>query len=165
MAKKKTNDDIVEMTQETFEELSAELERRINEDRGAIAKEISDARELGDLSENHAYTVAMEKKDHNENRIKDLEDILLNVKIVKKASSNNVVTIGSKVQLTNKESKKSMTITLVGSEKTEAADPREKKISIDSPIGSAIHNSKVGEEVKVSLPSGEVLFKIDKILK
>ncbi len=166
MAKRKATElEVIEMTQEAYDELVKELEFRKTDERNNIAKEISDARELGDLSENHAYTIAMEKKDINENRISDLEDLIMRVKIVKASSSNSVVTIGKPVVIVNTKTKTPKTVTLVGSEKTEAADPSEGKISIDSPIGSALHNAKLGDVFEVELPSGKVEYKVDKFVK
>ncbi len=165
MSRKKSQqeDEVIQMTQASYDELVKELEQRKTIEREEIAKEISAARELGDLSENHAYTVAMEKKDMNENRITDLESLIKNVQIVKASSSNSIVTIGSKVKITNLKNKQSKDIVLTGSEETEAADPREGKISIDSPIGQAILNSKKGDVVHVDLPVGQVEYKIDKV--
>jgi len=163
MAKSKKQDDsFIEMTQENFEDIKKELEERKTETREQIAKEIADARELGDLSENHAYTIAMEKKEANENRISDLEEIVKNVKIVA-ANTSNVVSIGKKVVLLNKENKKERTVTLVGAEITEAANPTEGKVSTDSPIGKAIYNSRVGDTVTVVLPTKSVEFEIKKV--
>jgi transcription elongation factor GreA len=155
---------VIEMTQSAYDELVKELEERKTLERDKIAKAISDARELGDLSENHAYTVAMEQKEMNENRIEDLEELLKNVHIVSNNNSTKVVTIGKSVQITNLETKKSKTVTLVGSEQTEAADPTKGMISIDSPIGKAIQNASVGDKVVVVLPAGQVEYKIDKFV-
>jgi transcription elongation factor GreA len=156
-------ENVIDMTQDAYDELVKELETRKTSEREAIAKEISDARELGDLSENHAYTVAMEKKDMNENRISDLEELIKNVRIVKASSSKNLVTIGSTVEIINTNTKSKKKVTLVGSEQTEAADPSSGKISIDSPIGKAVFNAKVGDVVEANLPSGMVKFEIAKL--
>lgn len=166
MARKKANNDqdVIQMTQAAYDELLKELEHRKTVERESIAKDISAARELGDLSENHAYTVAMEKKDMNENRISDLEDLIKNVQIVAQSSSKNLVTIGSTVEITNLKTKAKRKLTLTGSQETEAADPRENKISKDSPIGRALLNSKVGDVVHVELPMGQVEYKIEKLV-
>lgn len=163
MSKNKIQDDVIQMTQASYDELAQELEVRKTTQRAEIAAEITEARELGDLSENHAYTVAMEKKDQNENRISDLEELMKNVQIVADSTSNTIVTIGKTVELVNLANKQKRVVILVGSEETEAADPTSGKVSVDSPIGQAIYNAKVGEEVEVSLPMGAVKYKIDKI--
>ena len=162
-SKKAKKDEIIQMTQSAFDEVVKELDHRKKVERESIANEISAARELGDLSENHAYTAAMEKKDMNENRITDLEILIKKVKIFKESHSKNIVSIGSTTVITNLKSKKSKTITLTGSEETEAANPLEGKISKDSPVGQAILNSTKGQVVTVYTPRGEVEYRIDKV--
>ncbi|GAB4284461.1 MAG: hypothetical protein Kow0081_1660 [Candidatus Dojkabacteria bacterium] len=164
VARKKANqDDLIQMTQASYDEIIAELEHRKNVLRPQIAGEITEARELGDLRENHAYTVAMEKKEQNENRIADLEELIKKVQIVSDSSSNKVVTIGKTVTIRNISSNKERTITLVGSEETEAADPASGKVSVDSPIGKAINKAMLGDKIIVKLPIGEVEYEILKI--
>lgn len=160
MAKKKEDKQIIELTQESFDELNTELESRKGTLRDEIAEEISEARALGDLSENHAYTVAMEKRERNENRISELEILLKNVEIVSNKSSNKVVSIGKKVKITNLSNNKDREVILSGTEETEAADPREGKLSVDSPLGQALYNAKIGETVTVETPVGETKYKI-----
>lgn len=159
----KPEEDQIEMTQDAFDELSKELQYRKDILREEIAKEIAEARELGDLSENHAYSVAMEKKEQNENRITELEDMLKKAKVVTSAAGN-VVRVGKTVEIENLERKEKRIVTLVGSEETQSAEPNEGKISVDSPIGKAILNAKVGDEVEVHLPSKVVKYKIIKFI-
>lgn len=165
-AKKASEDNVMKMTQAAHDELVTELEHRKDTLRKEIADEISAARELGDLSENHAYTVAMEKKEMNENRILEIEDILAVVQIVTESStSDNVVSVGDRVEIQNTETNESRIVTLVGSEETKAANPLEGKISVDSPIGKAVYNSKIGDVVDVTLPLKIVQFKVVKFAK
>lgn len=159
----KPEEDQIEMTQDAFDELSKELQYRKDILREEIAKEIAEARELGDLSENHAYSVAMEKKEQNENRITELEDMLKKANVVT-SSAGNVVRVGKTVEIENLERKEKRIVTLVGSEETQSAEPNEGKISVDSPIGKAILNAKVGDEVEVHLPSKVVKYKIIKFI-
>lgn len=154
----------IEITKESFDELLQELEERKNVLRKEIAKEISDARELGDLSENHAYTVAMEKKDLNEARISQLEVMVKNVKVVASHKSSSIVRLGSVVEIENTATGTTRVVTLVGSEQTRSAEPQEGKISIDSPIGEAILNAKLGDKVVAKLPDREIEFKIVKFV-
>lgn len=166
MAKTKqvgVEEDLFELTQAAYDELVKELEERTNVEREEIAKEIAEARELGDLRENHAYSVAMEKKDMNESRISILEDMIKRSKIIHANGSNNIATIGKKVQITNVEDKSVREITLVGSEETQAANPTAGNVSIDSPIGKAVYNARIDEEVTVELPNRKVKYKITKI--
>jgi transcription elongation factor GreA len=157
---KNTNETTLKMTHSSYDDLVSELENRKEVLRKDIADEISAARELGDLSENHAYTVAMEKKEMNENRILEIEDILAVVEIVNENTSNNIVEVGDSVEILNLENDEKRTVTLVGSEETKAANPLEGKISVDSPIGKAIYNAQIGETVDVSLPLKKIQYKI-----
>lgn len=162
----KQNENQITMTQGSFDELTKELNYRRDELRPEIAEEISAARELGDLSENHAYTVAMEKKEMNENRINELESITALVFIADEQGGDEFVNVGELVEIENVESKQKRNIVLVGSEESKSANPAEGKLSTDSPIGRAIHNSKIGDVVEVKLPNGKVnQYKINKFLK
>ena len=169
MAKtKKSNakeESVLKMTQSSYDELVKELNQRKEVIRKEIADEIASARELGDLSENHAYTVAMEKKEMNENKILEIEDILAVVKIVKESTSDDIVNVGDTVEIMNIDSKEKRIVTLVGSEETKAANPAEGKISVDSPIGKAIYNASLGDTVEVKLPLSKTLYKIVKYAK
>lgn len=160
-----TTDNVLSMNQDSFDELKKELDNRINVVRKDIADEIKAAMELGDLSENHAYTVAMDKKEMNENRILELEDILAVAKIVTSNTSDNVVNIGEPVQLQNLETKETRVVILVGTEESKTANPLEGKLSIDSPVGKAIHNAMIGDTVDVVLSKGVVKYKILKLAK
>jgi len=165
-AKKTTQDEnTITMTQEAHDLLIKELEHKRDVLRKEIADEISRARELGDLSENHAYTVAMEKKEMNENRINEIESILAVVKIVQDTTPNNFVNVGEAVEILNMDNNQKRVVTLVGSSETKTANPQDGKISTDSPIGKAIYNSKIGDTVNVVLPSKTVPYKIVKFVK
>lgn len=164
----KQNENQITMTQSSYDELRKELSHRIEELRPEIAEEISAARELGDLSENHAYTVAMEKKEMNENRINELESIIALVYIVDDQATNtdNIVNVGETIEIENVENSQKRNIILVGSEESKSANPTEGKLSTDSPIGKAVLNAKIGDIVEVKLPSGKVnQYKINKFVK
>ena len=163
----KQSENQITMTQSSFDELKKELNYRIEELRPEIAEEISAARELGDLSENHAYTVAMEKKEMNENRINELESIIALVFIVDETTnSDDIVNVGETIEIENIENSQKRNIVLVGSEESKSANPTEGKLSTDSPIGKAVLNAKIGDVVEVRLPSGKVnQYKINKFIK
>jgi len=158
-------DNVMQMTQDAYNELQVELEHRQTVQRKEIADEIAIARDLGDLSENHAYTVAMERKDLNENRISEIEDILLKVQIVQENTSDNIVSVGETIEIMNLETTKKLTVILVGSAETKSANPATGKISIDSPVGKAVYNSKIGDTVDVILPSKIVQYKVVRFIK
>jgi len=163
--KNTTEPNTITMTQQDYDVLVKELDSRINVLRKEIAEEISKARELGDLSENHAYTVAMEKKEMNENRINELESIIAIVRIAHDTPENNFVNIGDSVEIQNVETNDKKVITIVGSSETKSANPSLGRISTDSPIGKAVYNSKIGDVVSVVLPTATVNYKILKFNK
>ncbi len=155
----------IRMTQSAYDELVQERDYRVNELRLEIAKDLATAANEGDLSENHAYSDAMLRKELNENRILELEEVILKAEIAIENTSDNFVSVGEKVEVQNLETKEKRTVVLVGSEDTKAANPSEGKISTDSPIGKAILNSRVGDIVEVKLPSKTVSFKVLKLIK
>lgn len=162
----KQSENQITMTQASFDELTKELNYRINELREEIAEEISAARELGDLSENHAYTVAMEKKEMNENRINELESITALVFIAEESSGDDIVSVGETIEIENVETKQKRKIVLVGSEESKSANPADGKLSTDSPMGRAVLNAKIGDVVEVTLPNGKVTqYKVVKFVK
>lgn len=164
--KPQTEEPILTMTQEAYDELNRELESRIANLRKEIADEIAAARELGDLSENHAYTVAMERKEMNENRILEIEDILAVAKIVEAIKTDSFVNVGETVEIQNSENKQKRIVTLVGSEESKTANSLEGKISIDSPIGKALSGSRVSDIVEVNLPNKKVIkYKVLRLIK
>lgn len=156
----RAENEILQLTPEAYKELCAELENRINVVRREIAEELNVARELGDLSENHAYQVAMEKREMNENRIVELEGILAIAQVVEDNKSDYIVGLGDTVEIENQETKIRRIVTLVGTEDSMSANSLEGKISTDSPIGHAIFQAKLGDTVEVKLRDGVVKYKI-----
>lgn len=167
MAKTKTKttaseQDVLIVTQAGYDALVQELNHRKDVVRVEIANEISQARDLGDLSENQAYASAMEKKEMNDARIDELDYLISIAQITDASQQDDVVAIGHTVDI-QKIGGEKRTIVLVGKAETGQASPAEGKISIDSPIGRAINMSRVGDIVDVKLPKGDVKYKILKI--
>lgn len=167
MAKTKTKNttadqDVLIVTQAGYDAMVQELENRTDVVRVEIANEISQARDLGDLSENQAYASAMEKKEMNDARIDELEYLISIAQITDASQQDDVVSIGHTVEI-QKVGGEKRTIALVGKAETGQASPAEGKISIDSPIGKAINMAKVGDVVEVKLPKGTVKYKVLKI--
>lgn len=154
--------DVLIVTQAGYDAMVQELDYRQNTLRVEIAAEISQARDLGDLSENQAYASAMEKKEMNDARIDELEYLISIAQITNASKQDDVVSIGHTVEI-QKVGGEKRTIELVGKAETGQASPSEGKISIDSPIGRAINMAKVGDVVDVKLPKGDVKYKILKI--
>lgn len=145
-----------QLTREGRDELEKELEE-LKARRGEIAEKIKAARDFGDLAENAEYDAARDEQAQVESRIAEIEDILQNSTLIV-AGKDGVITLGSKVTL---ESEKGTVVyTLVSSVE---ADPAEKKISDESPIGQALVGKKAGDTVEISTPSGTVSFKIKNV--
>lgn len=130
------------LTKEGVTELQNELES-LTAQRGPIAERIKTAREFGDLSENAEYSSARQEQERVEGRISDIENILLNVEIIKKTNGAKKVQLGSSVTIKNHETK---TFQVVG---TVEADPLNGKISDESPIGQALMGKVEGDEVEI----------------
>ncbi len=149
------------VTPQAYKDLKQELKELKTKKRKEIAEIIQDAKELGDLSENAAYQEAKDAQSVLETRILQLEMFLKNISIIRHASNNRVVELGSTINvksLTKSRNKKVFTI--VGSHE---AKPIEGKISNESPLGRAFLGHKKGEIVLVNTPQGEVKYKILKI--
>ncbi len=144
----------VMLTQEGLEELKSEYETLINEKRPAAVQRLADARELGDLSENSEYAAAKQDLAFMDGRISELEEILHNAKIVTSHGKGSVG-VGSTVTVHIKGKKE--TFIIVGEWE---ADPMQKKISHESPLGKALIGKKVGEEIHVEAPAGKITYKV-----
>lgn len=140
-------------TKEGFEKLKKELEHLKTVTRKEISAKLDEARSYGDLSENAAYTVALEARDMNELKIAELEDQLYNGEIVDKVtrSNTNDIDIGSVVLIRDDENLE-MEFTVVGSGET---DIMAKKFDLNSPLVQSLVGKKVNDKVVVKLPSGE----------
>ena len=139
------------LTPEGLEKLKAELEELTTVKRREVAERIKDAREYGDISENSEYDDAKNEQAMLETRILSLEEKLRSATVVDaKDISTDVVGVGTAVQIKD-EGGKSVTYTIVGS--TEA-NPAEKKLSNESPVGRALIGQKKGDKVSVQLPNG-----------
>ncbi len=137
-----------------LEKLKSELEERKNKIRPEIALKISEAKELGDLSENAEYIEAKEMQAFNEGRIEELEDLIKNAVIISH-DQGGIVEVGSTVVVTS--SKGDHKFTIVGASE---ASPGQGFISNESPLGNAFLGHKKGDEVEVHIPSGIVKYKI-----
>lgn len=155
--------DEVLLTQEGYERLEKELNHLIHVKRREVAKRIKTAREFGDISENSEYDDAKNEQAFIEGRIKEIENMLRNARIVKDEEiTGESVTLGTTVRLEDKETGEIFSYTIVGSAE---ADPLNFKISNESPIGRAILGHKNGDIVKVEVPSGIMEYKILSIEK
>lgn len=137
----------VYLTQKGLSQAREELDYLKKIKRAEIASRINQAREYGDLSENSEYDSAMEDQALMENRISELENILKDVKVISNNLTNDFVVIGSTVKI--EMDREIDEFTIVGRVE---ADPAKKRISNESPLGSALLGAKKGEEVEVATP-------------
>jgi len=146
------------VTKETFEKMREELQRMKGVDRPAASRAIAEAREKGDLKENAEYDAAKEAQGMLEARIKQLEGIIANAKIVDPTTiDTSKVSVLTKVTITNMATKKVMTYQIVGQKE---ADLKAGKISASSPIGSGLLGKTVGEVAEITTPTGIMKFQV-----
>jgi transcription elongation factor GreA len=148
-------------TKEGLEKLTSELNYLKTKGRADIAKQIAEARDKGDLSENAEYDAAKDAQGHLEAKIAKLEDLVGNARLIDETKiDTSSVSILSKVTIKNKKNGASMTYTLVSEEE---ADLKSGKISTQSPIGKGLLGKKKGDSAKIKTPAGEMEFEIVEI--
>lgn len=143
------------LTKEGLQELKKEYSELKDVKRPVAVQRLSDARELGDLSENSEYAAAKQDLSFIDGRILELEEIIHGAKLISDNHTKNLVDVGCKVIL-HVDGKKEEFM-LVGEWE---ADPKEKKISHESPLGKALMGKKVGDKVEVEAPAGKIIYKI-----
>ncbi|MBI3176333.1 MAG: transcription elongation factor GreA [Chloroflexi bacterium] len=147
------------LTPEGEAKLKAELAELTGPRREELSQRLRSAIQMGDLSENADYHKAKEDQAFLEGRIQEIEAILRSAVIIEKTTNRDVVSIGSHVTI-QEEDYPPETYHLVGP--TEA-DPRNGRISHESPIGRALLDKKVGDVAEAEAPGGQIKFKILKI--
>jgi len=147
------------LTTEGKAKLEAELIELKGPRREELSKRLRSAIQMGDLSENADYHQAKEDQGFLEGRIQEIEYLLRNVVIIGKNTSKDIVGVGSSVTI-QEGNFPVETYHVVGAKE---ADPRNGKISNESPIGRAVIDHKVGEVVEAETPAGKIKLKILKI--
>jgi transcription elongation factor GreA len=148
-------------TKEGLEKLTNDLSELKTKGRSDIAKQIAEARDKGDLSENAEYDAAKDAQGHLEARIAKLEDLMAYARLVDESKIDaSIVSILSKVTIKNKKNSATVTYMLVSEEE---ADLKLGKISTQSPIGKGLLGKKKGDSAKIKTPAGEMEFEIVKI--
>ena len=149
------------MTEQGFVFLQNELSRLKNVERHSVIRAISDARELGDLSENAEYHAAKERQGFIEGRILELEDKTSRADVIHlKAMKCDVIKFGATVELEDNDTSEIRTYQIVGSDE---ADIKKGLLSVTSPLARAIINKAVDDSVDVSTPNGGRSYSINKI--
>lgn len=151
----------VYLTREGLQKIEEELDILKSVRRREVADRIKEALSFGDISENSEYDQAKSEQAQLEERILKLENMLRNVRLIEEDEiSTDIVSVGSKVTLLDKEYDEEMEYTIVGSAE---ADPFDGKISNESPLGKSILGSKVGDVLDVSVPDGIIQYEVLKI--
>jgi transcription elongation factor GreA len=147
------------MLQEGYELIAAELQR-LKLERPEVIDAIEEARAHGDLSENAEYHAAKERQGQIEASIADLEDRMSRAVVIDPRDlSGDKVVFGATVRLLD-EDDKPITYQIVGQME---ADAKQGKISYNSPLGRALIGRRVGDDVEVTVPSGDRYYAVDKI--
>ena len=155
------DDDQTLVTREGLKKLQEELELLKTVRRGEVAQRLKEAISYGDLSENSEYEEAKNEQAFVEGRIMELERKVKSAKIISERTDHRAVEIGSSVTVRNKSTREEPeTYTIVGA--TEA-NPINKKISNESPLGKAFLSSKKGDIVDVIAPGGVFKYEIVKV--
>ncbi len=149
----------VPMLAEGYEKLTADLQA-LRQERPKVVDAIEEARAHGDLSENAEYHAAKERQGQIEAQIAEIEDRVSRAQIIDPASlSGDKVVFGATVTVLDDDDKPQR-YQIVGM--TEA-DARQGRISYDSPLGRALITKKVGDEIEVTVPSGDKFYVVQKI--
>ena len=149
--------DQVKLTKDGYEALKKELAVLVDEKRPQIVERLSFARQQGDLTENSDYTNAKEELEFLDGRISELEVVLKTASIVDGHSNHKSDGVAVGTTVTLKVNGDKHVYKIVGEWE---ADPVNKKISHQSPLGQALVGKKVGEKVQVEAPAGKVSYEI-----
>lgn len=141
----------VQLTPEGRQKLVDELAWREGEHAKEITEAIKTAKDFGDLSENAEYDAAKEEQARNEARCNEIRQILANAITIESSALGDMVSIGSKVTVLDKDSGKTLTLAIVGTTETNSL---EHKISTESPVGAALLGHSKGETVTITSPNG-----------
>ena len=145
----------VQLTKNGFEKLRKELKTLSQEKRPIAVKKLAEARAMGDLSENSAYSTARQELRFIDKKITEIERIIKSAEIVEKNNSQEIVSFGSCVSvLTNGENHE---FEIVGEHEADLAN---NKLSSTSPIGKALMGKSLNDEVEITVPAGTIVYKI-----
>lgn len=146
------------MSQEGYDKLKAEIKHLEEVERPEVIRQIAEAREKGDLSENAEYDAAKEAQGKLEAKINQLKLTLMDAKILDSSKiKTDAVQILSKVEMKNVKTGAKMTYTLVSESE---ANLRENKISVKTPIAQGLLGKKVGDIVSIRIPQGTIELEI-----
>ncbi|MGV3541279.1 MAG: transcription elongation factor GreA [Rufibacter sp.] len=145
-------------TPEGLQKLKEELHDLKTKGRAEVARQLAEARDKGDLSENAEYDAAKDAQGHLELKISKLEEIIGNARLIDESSLDmSKALILSKVKLKNLNNNMEMVYTLVAEEEANLAAG---KISVKSPIGKGLLGKSVGEIAEITVPAGKLRFEV-----
>ncbi|MDR3340092.1 MAG: transcription elongation factor GreA [Candidatus Symbiothrix sp.] len=146
------------MTKEGYSKLLEEINFLESEKRPAISKQIAEARDKGDLSENAEYDAAKEAQGILEAKIAQLKTLISNARLIDESQiTTDSVQILNKVTIRNTKNNQKMIYTLVSESE---ADLKQGKIAVNTPIGKGLMGKKVGEVAEIKVPNGLMTFEI-----
>ncbi|HBK41949.1 MAG: transcription elongation factor GreA [Petrimonas sp.] len=149
---------ITYMTEEGLRKLKDELVHMESIQRPEISRQIAEARDKGDLSENAEYDAAKEAQGLLEGKIAQLKSLIASARIIdESAISTDEIQIMNKVTIKNLKTKKDMTYMLVSESE---ADLKSGKIAVSTPIAQGLLGKKVGDKVDIQVPSGTLSFEV-----
>ena len=148
----------IQLTKQGHQDLQKEHEDLIKNKKPQAVDRLQKARAMGDLSENSEYNAAKEELAFVEGRIRETEEILNNAEVIENNNTNGKIQVGSSV--TVEANGKNDLFQIVGEFE---ADPMNKKLSQNSPIGQALMDKRVGDMVEVDIPAGKIQYKIVEI--
>jgi transcription elongation factor GreA len=151
---------VVEVTREGLEQLQAELSHLENEVAPAVREDLAAAYQDHDFRENAPYDEAKRRMGEVQGQIERLRGQIKAARVVERAMSDERVGLGSTVVLRDLEFDEELDYTLVGPGEV---DTRNRRISIQSPVGSALKDRAVGQVVEVDIPSGKARYRIERI--
>ena len=145
----------IQLTKQGHQDLQKEHEDLIKNKKPQAVDRLQKARAMGDLSENSEYNAAKEELAFVEGRIRETEEILNNAEVIENNNTNGKIQVGSSV--TVEANGKNDLFQIVGEFE---ADPMNKKLSQNSPIGRALMDKRVSDMVEVDIPAGKIQYKI-----
>lgn len=152
---------VIYMTAEGYKKLMEELNELESVQRPSISKQIAEARDKGDLSENAEYDAAKEAQGLLEMKISNLKETIAAARLIDESKINtNEVQILTRVRIKNTKTGQQMTYMIVSESE---ANLKEGKLSVTTPIAKGLLGKKVGDKAVVQVPSGMMEFEIEEI--
>jgi transcription elongation factor GreA len=151
----------IPMTAEGLQRLEEEMRHLKQVERPAVIRQIAEAREHGDLSENAEYHAARERQSFIEGRLGELEDKIARAEVIDVSKlSGKQVMFGATITLVDEDTDEKASYQIVGPDE---ADVKAKRLSITSPLARALIGKKVGDSVEVTTPSGSKSYEIVRV--